>query len=119
MKSMIFLAVLSAFPLGSSLHAAESSSTATLTTLGIGDLSPELACGNWIQGEPVTMFDRDHAYLVEFWATWCGPCRATIPHLNQLYRAFKDKNLVVIGQNIWESASEEEVRSLYPLIQPD
>jgi cytochrome c biogenesis protein CcmG, thiol:disulfide interchange protein DsbE len=34
--------------------------------------------------------------LVDFWATWCGPCRQSIPHLNDLQAKFKDR-LVVIG----------------------
>jgi thiol-disulfide isomerase/thioredoxin len=71
-------------------------------TLRIGDLAPKLNCGEWIQGAPVTEFSKDKAYLVEFWATWCGPCVASIPHLNEIHLKYKDKGLVVIGQNISE-----------------
>ncbi|HRT55937.1 MAG TPA: TlpA disulfide reductase family protein [Candidatus Paceibacterota bacterium] len=71
-------------------------------TLKVGDPAPKLEVGKWVQGDPVTRFEPGKAYLVEFWATWCGPCRATIPHLNELHNKFKDKGLVVIGQNVWE-----------------
>ena len=69
-------------------------------TLRIGDPAPKLNCGEWIQGKPVTEFEKDKAYLIEFWATWCGPCVAGIPHLNALHLKFRDKGLVVIGQNV-------------------
>lgn len=70
--------------------------------LGIGDPAPKLKAGKFVQGEAVTEFAKDKAYIVEFWATWCGPCRSSIPHLNEIYTKFKDKGLVVIGQNVWE-----------------
>ena len=69
-------------------------------TLKAGDPAPKLKCGEWIQGTPVAEFSKDRAYLIEFWATWCGPCVAGIPHLNALHLKFKNRGLVVIGQNV-------------------
>jgi thiol-disulfide isomerase/thioredoxin len=70
--------------------------------LGIGDPAPALQVGAWVQGEPVTEFAPDKVYLIEFWATWCGPCLESIPHLNEIAAAYDGKGLVVIGQNISE-----------------
>jgi thiol-disulfide isomerase/thioredoxin len=72
------------------------------STLKIGDAAPKLQTGKWVQGEPVAEFEKGKAYIVEFWATWCGPCRESIPHLNETYTKYKDKGLVVIGQDCWE-----------------
>lgn len=44
--------------------------------------------------------DPDYAnkpVLLEFWATWCPPCRESIPHLNELHAKYKDRGLVIIG----------------------
>jgi thiol-disulfide isomerase/thioredoxin len=71
-------------------------------TLKVGDPAPKLQTGKWVQGEPVKEFEKGKAYLVEFWATWCPPCRASIPHVNEFYKEFKDKGLIVIGQDCWE-----------------
>jgi thiol-disulfide isomerase/thioredoxin len=73
------------------------------STLGVGHAAPKLQVSKWVQGEAVKDFERDKAYIVEFWATWCGPCVASIPHVNELHTKFKDKGLVVIGQNVWEN----------------
>jgi thiol-disulfide isomerase/thioredoxin len=75
----------------------------TNTVLGVGDPAPKLQANKWIQGEPVKAFEKDKAYLVEFWATWCGPCVTSIPHVNAIAGKFKDEGLVVIGQNVWEN----------------
>lgn len=78
--------------------AAESGSSPS--KLKIGDPAPALTTGAWIKGEPVKKFEKDTVYLVEFWATWCGPCLKSIPHLTELQK--KHPELVVIGQNCRE-----------------
>lgn len=74
----------------------------TAPSLKVGDAAPKLQTGKWMQGEPVKEMQKGKAYLVEFWATWCGPCRVSIPHLNELHEKYRDKGLVVIGQDCWE-----------------
>ena len=55
--------------------------------------APELVVEKWLTKEP----DRKGKFvLIDFWATWCGPCRKAIPELNTLHKKFGDK-LVVIG----------------------
>src|SRR6266581_2853942 len=76
-------------------------------TLKIGDSAPKLQTGKWAQGEPVKDFKEGKAYIVEFWATWCGPCRVSIPHLNETAKKYKDKGLIVIGQDCWEQDEEK------------
>ena len=75
---------------------------AASATLSVGDPAPKLQTGKWIQGAPLTGFDTNHVYIVEFWATWCGPCRESIPHLNELYEKYKDQGLIAIGQDAFE-----------------
>ena len=74
----------------------------TAATLKVGDPAPPLQTGKWVQGGPVQSFDSNHVYLVEFWATWYEPCRALVPQLNEIWQKYKDKNLIVIGQDISE-----------------
>ncbi|MHC5082768.1 MAG: TlpA family protein disulfide reductase [Planctomycetota bacterium] len=62
---------------------------------GIGMKAPALAGMNWIKGKPVKIAPG-RAYVIEFWATWCPPCKASIPHLTEIQKQYKDK-LTVIG----------------------
>lgn len=84
---------------GLALGGATSASGATLK---VGDPAPKLQVAKWVQGTLVKEFEPGQTYIVEFWATWCGPCKVSIPHLNELHEKFKDKKLVVIGQDVWE-----------------
>ena len=75
-------------------------------SLRIGDPVPEIKYSKWIKGEPVQNFSGDQLYVLEFWATWCGPCKAVMPHLTELQKEYKGK-ASFIGVNVWESKSEE------------
>ncbi|MGA3284893.1 MAG: redoxin family protein [Verrucomicrobiota bacterium] len=84
---------------GVTLAIAAQSTNAALT---IGDPAPKLQVTKWVQGEPVKEFKPGTVYIVEFWATWGVPCRVYVPDLNALYEKFKDKGVVVIGQDVLE-----------------
>jgi tetratricopeptide (TPR) repeat protein len=88
--------------LGIALLALVTGAFAAEPTLKVGDPAPNLQNGQWVQGDPVKGFDRDKAYIIEFWATWCRPCRISIPHLNEIYNKYKGSGLVVIGQDSFE-----------------
>ncbi len=75
---------------------------AAMPKLSIGDKAPPLAVGEWIQGEPVKEFEKGKIYVLDFWATWCGPCVESIPKLNKLQLENADKGVVVIGMNCLE-----------------
>jgi len=66
----------------------------------VGDPAPKLEVKAFVKGEPVKNLEPGKLYVVEFWATWCGPCRATIPHLTELQKKHPDVNF--IGVSVWE-----------------
>ena len=70
-------------------------------TLHVGSPAPKIEVGKWVKGTPVTQFKKGHVYVVEFWATWCPPCREAIPHMTEL--AKKYKKITFIGVSIAEN----------------
>jgi len=56
------------------------------------------------EGNTLALKDlRGKVVLMDFWATWCGPCKKIMPDLQKLHEEFGDKGLVVLGMNVWES----------------
>ncbi|BDI28126.1 hypothetical protein CCAX7_001770 [Capsulimonas corticalis] len=45
---------------------------------------------------------RGKTVVLDFWATWCGPCQASMPHLNKVYDQVKDKDVVVLAVCVWD-----------------
>lgn len=61
----------------------------------------------WIQGEGPKEWEPGKLYILECWATWCGPCIAAIPHVNELHQKYHEKGLRVYGIDVWEDGKEK------------
>lgn len=73
-------------------------------SLALGDPAPALSYSKWIQGPtPITKIEKDKIYVIEFWATWCGPCIAAMPHLSELAKKYTDK-IDFIGADVMENS---------------
>ncbi len=74
--------------------------------LTIGDEAPAVDIAHWLKGTEIGEFETGKIYVLEFWATWCGPCRASMPHVSELQEQYKDYDVTVIG------VSDEKVQTV-------
>jgi thiol-disulfide isomerase/thioredoxin len=80
--------------------------SATAASLSIGDAAPTLKASKWVKGDAVAKLDADKIYVVEFWATWCGPCKVSIPHLTEM--AHKFTQVTFIGMDVFERGTDKD-----------
>jgi thiol-disulfide isomerase/thioredoxin len=64
----------------------------------VSGAAPEVSAKTWINTDSFKLADHhDKVVIVEFWATWCPPCRTSIPHLKSLYNEYKDKGVMIVS----------------------
>lgn len=69
----------------------------------LGAAPPELEIAEWLNGGPHTLEAlRGRAIIIDFWATWCLPCKKSVARLKQLYKELKGGGLVVIGVTAYD-----------------
>ena len=89
--------------------------------LQVGQRAPEFSAPN-LDGEPVALSDfRGRPVLINFWATWCGPCREEMPDFQQLYDLRGADEFVVLAVNYLESPEQiapfvEELGLSFPVV---
>jgi thiol-disulfide isomerase/thioredoxin len=83
-----------------------------LSAASLGDAAAPLEIAEWIKGDAVDLaaVKGKKVVVVEFWATWCGPCKVSIPHLTEMQKKYESRGVVIIG------VSDEESSKVKPFV---
>lgn len=90
--------------------------TAEDELLTVGSKAPSIDIEHWVQDgdgkfSHVKEFKSGNVYIVEFWATWCGPCISAMPHISELQDKYADKGVQVI------SVSDEDLETVEEFLE--
>jgi uncharacterized protein (TIGR03435 family) len=86
-----------------------------LAQIHVGQSAPALRLGNLVQGQLASGSQRMPTVL-EFWATWCGPCVANIPHLNELVRQFEGRGVQFVSVTAEDAGTVQEFLKKHPIL---
>jgi cytochrome c biogenesis protein CcmG, thiol:disulfide interchange protein DsbE len=87
----------------------------------VGAPAPDFGLTN-LDGQDVRLSDlRGRVVLINFWATWCGPCRIEMPHFEKKHQALESQGLTVLAVNLDEAASDvsafaDELSLTFPIL---
>ncbi|HWA83776.1 MAG TPA: TlpA disulfide reductase family protein [Fimbriimonadaceae bacterium] len=114
-RTIRFLAAAS-LAAGAAFAVAQQKAQAPAVTLHVGDPAPPISVMKWIKGQPVDLKDGK-VHVVEFWATWCGPCKVGMPHLSELAKKYAGKVLFT-GVSVWEeNAMKDKTADTMPKVE--
>lgn len=121
MKKLIIILIIATFFIAGCNEEAETkSNTAPDTGSAIADIEMEV-----LNGDNVSLNDlKGKVVALDFWASWCGPCKRSIPFYNKMHEKYADKGLVIIGINANENRSTiegaiSELDIAYPVAMPN
>ncbi|MGQ0430090.1 MAG: TlpA disulfide reductase family protein [Gammaproteobacteria bacterium] len=78
------------------------------TTAGAPVAAPEFRLANRAGGQVTLSSLRGQVVMINFWASWCGPCRQEFPALDQIYRKYKPMGFTLVGINVESEKSDAE-----------
>lgn len=115
MKHVTIIILLTFFMLGTAFAAGKQTLPALAEPIPAPDFNLKAEDGKWYKLSDM----RGKVVVINFWATWCPPCRYEMPALENLWQKVKDKNIVILGVNVGEDADTIfEFTGTYPVSFP-